>query len=149
MISDDLTFRLLNGFQRDFPLETRPFARIGSELGITETSVIERLTDLQERGVVSRVGPVIRPNTVGVSTLVAMSVPEQRLEDVADLVSAHPEVNHNYEREHHLNLWFVVTAPDAKTLARVLSDIMRETGLEVVDLPLERAYHIDLGFELA
>ena len=37
---------------------------------------------------------------------------------VAARVSARPEVNHNYEREHRLNLWFVVAAADAPTAAR-------------------------------
>ena len=41
-----------------------------------------------------------------------MAVPPARLEAVAARVSAEPAVNHNYEREHDLNLWFVVAAPD-------------------------------------
>ena len=45
-----------------------------------------------------------------------MAVPPDRLQVVADVVSAHPGVNHNYEREHHYNLWFVITGCDAATL---------------------------------
>ena len=61
----------------------------------------------------SRVGFIVRPNTAGASTLAAMSVPESELAAVAARISARPEVNHNYEREHRLNLWFVVAAADA------------------------------------
>tara|TARA_R110000796_G_scaffold201695_1_gene317901 strand:- start:176 stop:622 length:447 start_codon:yes stop_codon:yes gene_type:complete len=137
---------LINAYQRGFPLTPRPFARVGEELGLSEENVLEMLTDLTVKGVLSRVGAVVAPNRAGVSTLAAMEVPAERLDDVSALVSAHKEVNHNYEREHRLNLWFVATAPDAGKLADLLSDIAAETGFKVIDLPLVEAYHIDLGF---
>ena len=140
--------RLLNDFQRDFPLEPRPFARIAGDLGIAEEDLLDLVAGLQERGVVGRVGAVVRPNTVGASTLAAVSAPEDRLVEVAAALSARAEVNHCYEREHPINLWIVVTAADRAEVARVLAAIERETGLEVIDLPLLEGYHIDLGFDL-
>ena len=86
------------------------------------------------------------PSRTGV--IAAMSVPPERLEEVADLVSARPEVNHNYEREHELNLWFVVAANDRPRVEAVLEDIERLSGLEVLELPLEEAYCLDLGFAI-
>jgi DNA-binding Lrp family transcriptional regulator len=140
--------RLVDEFQHGFPLEARPYARIAEALGVSEREVMEALERLQSRGVVSRVGPVLRPNRLGVSTLAAMAVPADRLEAVAALVSARPEVNHNYEREHRFNLWFVVTAPDRRHLERVLAGLERDTGLAVLDLPMLEDYFIDLGFPL-
>ncbi|MGI9302724.1 MAG: AsnC family transcriptional regulator [Gammaproteobacteria bacterium] len=145
---DALERRLLNEFQRDFPLSRRPYAQIGRRLGIPEQEVIEHLANLQSRGLVSRIGPVFRCHRAGTSTLAAMAVPAQNLAAVAKLVNQYPEVNHNYEREHHFNLWFVATAPDARRLGETLDEIVALTGIEVLDLPLERAYHIDLGFPL-
>lgn len=146
---DQAEYRLLNDYQRDFPLEPRPFARIADELGLGEEEVLARLADLQACGTLSRIGAVVRPNTVGTSTLAAMAVPAERLAAVAALVSARPEVNHNYEREHALNLWFVVAAPNAAAVRAALEFIAAETGLPVIDLPLQTAYHIDLGFDLS
>ncbi len=97
---------------------------------------------------VSRVGAVVRPNTVGVSTLAAMRVPTEQLEAVAALVNGYAEVNHNYEREHRLNLWFVATTTDAARLQAVLDDIAARSGIEVLAFPLLESYHIDLGFDL-
>jgi len=144
----ELEKRLLNDFQDGFPLAERPFRMIAERLGTTEQAVIETLVGLQENGLISRVGPVFRPNRVGASTLAAMAVPAERLESVAALVSAYSEVNHNYEREHELNLWFVATAPDRGRLHRVLREIESRTGLEVVDLPMVEDYFINLGFPL-
>lgn len=140
--------RLLDGYQDDLPLVSRPFAQIAAELGVTEDQVLASLDRLQQAGVVSRVGPVLRPHRVGVSTLAAMAVPPARLEAVAELVSALPEVNHNYAREHPFNLWFVVTASDREHLRTVLDAIAEGTGLEVMELPMVEAYFIDLGFKL-
>jgi DNA-binding Lrp family transcriptional regulator len=140
--------RLLNDFQQGLPLTPRPFLAIAERLGVTEDEVIDSLKDLQEQGVVSRVGPVFRPNRVGVSTLVAMAVPTPRLLEVADLVSSYHEVNHNYEREHRFNLWFVVIAPDRERLDELLAEIEARTGIGVLDLPMLEDYFIDLGFTI-
>lgn len=140
--------RLLNEFQRDFPLSPTPYADIAARLGVTEAEVLRALQRLSDTGAISRVGPVIRPHAIGASTLAAMRVPPERLDAVAALVSGYPEVNHNYEREHAYNLWFVLTAPSKQRLHAVLRDIERRTGLAPINLPLLRDYHIDLGFEL-
>lgn len=144
----ELERRLLDEFQQELPLTAHPFAVIAQELGVSEALVIERLQALQESGAISRVGPVFRPKRLGASTLAAMAVPPEYLDEVADLVSALPEVNHNYEREHRFNLWFVVTAEDAAHLEAVMDGIAEETGIPVMPLPMEEDYHIDLGFRL-
>ena len=140
--------RLLDEFQRGFPLEPRPYARIAEELGISETAVLDSLQRLQAAGAVSRVGPVLQPNRIGVSTLAALAVPSERLDEIAALVNEYAEVNHNYQREHAYNLWFVVTAPDRARLDAVLDDISGRSGLPVMDLPMLEDYFIDLGFQL-
>jgi siroheme decarboxylase len=145
---DDTDRRLLNDFQQGLPLSARPYAEIGTRLGIGEAEVLARLSRLTAAGAVSRVGPVLAPKRVGASTLAAMAVPPGRLEAVAELVSAYPEVNHNYERSHRFNLWFVLTAPNTARLHEVLAEIALYTGIEVLDLPMLEEYHIDLGFPL-
>jgi len=140
--------KLLNDYQRDFPLITRPFARLARETGLPEAQVLACLDDWVANGTVSRVGPVFSPRRVGASTLAALKAPPAILNDIAQMVSMHSEVNHNYAREHEWNLWFVVTAPDGGTLERVLRQIRRDTGCAVIALPLRSEYHIDLGFDL-
>ena len=147
-VAGDLERRIVDLYQRDFPLEARPYAAIAERLGVSEASVLDALRRLDAQGALSRIGPVVRPNRAGASTLAAMAVPQARLDDVAELVSACETVNHNYEREHRLNLWFVVAAADRAAVDATLRDIEARTGLPVIDLPLEAAYHIDLGFKV-
>lgn len=148
LLDDPINQALLDRYQQAFPLDGRPFARIGEALGIEEAEVIERFAGLQAAGMISRIGAVLTPHRAGWSTLAAMAVPPARLDQVADLVSACPAVNHNYQRDHRINLWFVVTGEDRAHVAGILHDIGRRTGLEVLDLPMEQAFHIDLGFPL-
>lgn len=138
----DLAF--VNRWQRGFPLEARPFAG----MGISEDQALATLRSLKQLGVIDRVGPVFRPNTVGASSLAAMSVPPERLAEVAALVSDQPGVNHSYEREHRYNLWFVVTGRDAITVEETIRALEEATGLRVLRLPLLEEFHVDLGFDL-
>jgi DNA-binding Lrp family transcriptional regulator len=139
---------LLNDFQNNFPLSPTPYADIAAHLGVTEKEVLDALRELDEAKIISRIGPVFRPHCIGTSTLVAMAVPKGRLQHVANYISALPEVNHNYEREHSFNLWFVVTATTEEHLQAVLTEIEENTGIAVMSLPMLESYHIDLGFDL-
>lgn len=143
-----LDTRILDDWQRNFPLTPQPFAAIARALGVGEVELLARLNALRAAGTMARVGATCRPNTVGASTLAALAVPEWRVDEVAAIVGAEPGVNHSYLREHDWNLWFVVTAPDPAARNAVLARIGAQTGLEVLDLPLVRAFNIDLGFAL-
>ena len=145
---DSLAFSLLNDFQHGFPLATRPFDEVAQALGSTHDAVLSTYIHLRQSGCLSRIGAVFAPRRMGASTLAALAVPPERLDVVAAMVSQFAEVNHNYEREHHFNLWFVVTAPSSERLDAVLASIESLCALQVLRLPLEEQFHIDLGFRL-
>lgn len=140
--------RLLNDFQRNMPLSATPFGDMAEQLGVSEDEILQTFERLQRDGVISRIGPVFRPNRVGVSTLAAMAIPNDELECVARIISAFPEVNHNYEREHEFNLWFVVTASSEEHLDIVLHEIEQHAEYPLMSLPMLEDYFIDLGFDL-
>lgn len=144
----ELEKRLLNDFQQGLPLSATPYADMAERLGVSEDEILDTVRRLQQSGVISRVGPVFTPNRIGVSTLGAMSIPEQDLEYAAGIISAFPEVNHNYQREHEYNLWFVVTASSEEHLAIVLHEIEQHAGYPLMSLPMLEDYFIDLGFKL-
>jgi len=139
---------ILNQFQHNLPVSCTPYADMASQLGMQEEALLELLRELKSSKIISRIGAVFKPNRVGVSTLAAMAVPENRLEAVANIISAYPAVNHNYEREHHFNLWFVVTAETSQKLNNILENMQDKTGIMILSLPMEKDYHIDLGFPL-
>lgn len=144
--ADDLV--LANRWQRGFPLAARPFLEIGRAAELSEEAVLARYRRLHRHGVVDRIGPVFRPNAVGASSLAAMAVPPEQLQAVARFVSEQPGINHNYERSHRYNLWFVATGSSPAEVQWTLSYVEYATGLPVLRLPLLEEFHIDLGFDL-
>ncbi|MBI2304167.1 MAG: Lrp/AsnC family transcriptional regulator [Chloroflexi bacterium] len=139
---------LLNHIQKGFPVTSRPFQEVGGWLNMTEEEVLERLRRLSQEGYLSRFGPVLNPRRLGGnSTLAAMMVPQERLEVAIAAVNGHPQVSHNYLREHPFNLWFVVSAESEAVIQGVLAEIEEETGLAVINLPMEEEYFVEVNFQ--
>ena len=147
-VLDRMDRRLIDAGRLDFPIREEPFAEIASRLHCEASEALRRFIVLMRRGVVTRIGPVLAPGRVGANTLAAMTVPEARLEWVVEWVNRYRAVDRVCEREHELNLWFVITASNAGELYDVLADIRSRTGLDVLDLRLERVYDIDLEHPL-
>jgi DNA-binding Lrp family transcriptional regulator len=148
MDRDRIRQHLLDRYQRGFPLAPRPYQQIADDLGVTEADILTLFGALKEENAISRIGAVVRPNTIGASTLAAMQVPEALVEDVGVRLGSRAEVNHCYSRDHPYNLWFVVTARDRGEVRRVLDELQEETGYALLALPMLKDYHIDLGFRL-
>ncbi|MDZ7711351.1 MAG: AsnC family transcriptional regulator [Roseovarius sp.] len=145
---DPIDRALLNDWQRDFPIAARPFSALAQHLGTSEADVIARLRAKQAAGQITRVGATVAPNTIAASTLAAVAAPEDRIEEVAQIIGDEPGVNHSYLRENDWNLWFVATGPDRAHVDATLTRIGRRCGLRVLDLRLVRPFNLDLGFSL-
>jgi siroheme decarboxylase len=145
---DALDRRIVTELQGGFPLCPRPFAEAARRFEISESELLQRLDALLASGVLSRFGPLFDVERLGgIYILAAMEVPEADFERVAELVNRHPEVAHNYEREHRLNMWFVLAAESQERAEAVLAEIARETGLKVYPLPKLEEFYIGLRLE--
>jgi DNA-binding Lrp family transcriptional regulator len=143
-----LKLELLNDWQRDFPLSEEPFAIIARRYGVSADTVLENYRQLERDGAFSRIGGVWAAGAGGAALLCAMKVPPTQLLEVAQQVSSHPGVNHNYEREHEFNLWFVITGRNPPAVESAVVSLEQQTGLPALRLPMQRVYRIDLGFDL-
>ncbi|ABL70579.1 Lrp/AsnC family transcriptional regulator [Paracoccus denitrificans] len=145
---DDTDRAILNNLQEGFPLTPRPFDDAGAALGLTGTALIGRLERLREIGAITRFGPFYDAAAMGGAfCLCALSAPEADFDRIADLVNAHPEVAHNYARDHALNMWFVLATATPEGIAEIAERIEAETGLTVWRFPKLREFFI--GFRVA
>ena len=154
MAVDRTDLALLECLQDDLPLVSRPWQAIAERLGITEDELLERLRMLAKVGIVRGISPVLESRPLGLSaaTLVALRVPEDRIDDIAAVVSSCPEVSHNFRREGQYNLWFTITAKDRAAVDRVLKRILETSGVpetDVLDLPTMRRIKIDVRFRFS
>ncbi|MEF8973501.1 MAG: Lrp/AsnC family transcriptional regulator [Haloarcula sp.] len=144
---------VLNAFQGGFPVVERPFEPAAAALAdhgvdIDADELLTRVQDLDDAGVLTRFGALINAEAIGgTATLVATHAPEDRYDDHAEMINAHPEVAHNYEREHpHLNMWFVLSVAEEGRVEEVLAEIEAETGEETYNLPKQQEFHVGAKF---
>ena len=137
--------RIIDTLQGGFPLCERPFAAAAAELDIAEDALIARIDCLHRDGTLTRFGPLFDAEKLGGAfTLAAMQVPAADFERVAAQINASPEVAHNYERDHELNMWFVIATETPEAIAGVIGRIERATGLAVLAFPKEREFFLEL-----
>lgn len=145
---DDTDRRLLNRLQEDLPLTPRPYADVAAELGVTEQDLLDRLARMKADRIITRFGPFFDAAAMGGDfCLCAMAVPEAKFETVLTKVNAHPEVAHNYERTHRLNMWFVLATETPEAITATADAIERETGITVHRFPKLQEFFI--GFRVA
>ncbi|MEP2531537.1 Lrp/AsnC family transcriptional regulator [Shimia sp.] len=145
---DQIDRDLINRLQDDLPLDHHPFAGLADELGLSEDALLSRVARLREEGVLTRFGPFFDAAAMGGDfCLCAMAVPDAEFETVLTKVNARPEVAHNYERTHQLNMWFVLACETPEGITEAADAIERETGHAVLCFPKLQEFYI--GFRVA
>jgi DNA-binding Lrp family transcriptional regulator len=145
---DEIDRRIINALQTGFPISERPYQEAAQALGISEPELLERLENLLQDQTLSRFGPLYDAEAMGGSlTLAAMQVPDERFEEIAEIVNEFPEVAHNYARNHALNMWFVLATETPGQLRQALTGIERRTGLTVYNMPKITEYFVGLKLE--
>jgi DNA-binding Lrp family transcriptional regulator len=145
---DAIDRRIINALQDGIAVVAEPFKPTAAALEVSEEELLHRLSRLIEQGWLTRFGPMYDAERLGGrAVLAAMAVPENAFDAVATKVNAHPEVAHNYQRAHRLNMWFVLVGEDPVRIDHVIREIEEETGLKVYAMPKFEEYFIGLRFE--
>ncbi|NOE24624.1 Lrp/AsnC family transcriptional regulator [Ruegeria sp. HKCCD6157] len=148
MTLDQTDRTILNRMQEDLPLTSHPYATVAAELGLSEAELLSRLRRMKDDRVITRFGPFFDAAAMGGAfCLCAMAVPDEEFETVLTKVNAHPEVAHNYERTHRLNMWFVLATETPEGIEATADAIERETGVSVLRFPKLQEFFI--GFRVA
>lgn len=95
---DDKEF--IRQLQKDLEVVDRPFLAAAQSLGMSEDQVFERLRHYEEIGVMRRYAAILRHRDVGFTAngMIVWRVPEQRIEEVGDILGAFPQISHCYQR---------------------------------------------------
>lgn len=147
---DDDMKQILNVIQSDFSLESRPFLKLANQLNITEEEVILSIAELKRLGYIRRLGGVFDSRNLGYrSVLCALSVPEDKIFEVAEMINTYHGVTHNYLRNHEYNMWFTLTAPTSTYLTNILEEIKIKTNIqEIMTLNALNTFKIKVNFKL-
>ncbi len=141
---------LINLLQKGLPVCERPFAEIANTLndeGIktNEQEIISHLQDLRESKILTRFGPMFDAACLGGAfTLAALAVPEDIFEQVTEQVNSFEQIAHNYRRDHHFNMWFVIGTESQAEIEQVISAIEEKTQLPVLNTPKLEEFYVGL-----
>ncbi len=144
---DEIDRKIINEFQGDFPICAQPYKQAAEQVGIEELELISRIEKLLDNKTLSRFGPMYHAEKLGGGlTLATMKLPEEEFERIADIVNALPEVAHNYQRDHALNMWFVLATETPEQIDQTVKKIEEFTGYKVYNMPKIEEFYIGLRF---
>jgi len=145
---DGIDEKILRRIEREFPVSPYPYRDLAEDLDLCVEEVISRISRLKKKGIILRMGAFFDSEKLGFkSTLVAMKVPQARLQEVAKIVNYYPGVTHNYSRDHEFNLWFVLMGKSKKEINETLRKIKNQTGIaQILKLPKRRWFKLYLNF---
>jgi DNA-binding Lrp family transcriptional regulator len=150
---DDTDKQILQLLQENFPIVEHPWRELSNKTGIPENQLFTRIENLRKLGIVRKIGPIVDPSKVGYTsaTLIALRVPEERIEAVAAVINQYSNISHNYEREHEYNIWFTLVTKSMQESTQTLEEILHKTGLnqnDVLNLPTSQRFKINVNFQL-
>jgi DNA-binding Lrp family transcriptional regulator len=146
---DKLDRKIINALQGGFPINDAPFQEVAHWLEVGEYDIIRKIGQMLEQGTLTRFGPLYNPERIGGAvTLAALAVPQERYDEVTEMVNANVEVAHNYARDNALNMWFVIATEKPEQIDAVIGKIEKDTGLEVFNFPKKKEFFIGLRLEV-
>jgi len=146
---DDTDNKILDLINKSFPVHERPYGIIAEKIGISVDEVIKRIKDMKEAGIIRRIGATINTRGIGwYSTLCAIDLPEDRLDDYTAIVNAYPGITHNYIRSGKPNCWFTLIARDESRALKIMDEIRSSLGVDILNLPARRIFKIKVGFNI-
>ncbi|QGG47773.1 siroheme decarboxylase subunit alpha [Heliorestis convoluta] len=146
---DELDRQILNIVQYSFPVAAEPYKALAEQVGSTEEEIMSRLKKLKEDGAIRRIGGIFDSRKLGYkSSLCAMKVPVEKLQEAEEIINAYPGVTHNYLREHEYNMWFTLISPSEEAMEATLEEMREKSGCEIRNLPAVRFFKIKVDFKL-
>ena len=148
---DKLDSRILDVTQNDFPLEQKPYEIMAKKLGIGCDELWGRVEQMMGEGLIRRVGASLDSRKLGYSsTLAAISVKAELIEQASEIIADIPEITHSYLRKDAFNIWFTVIAVDERRIEAILEQIQKALSLdesEILNLPVKKLFKLDARFK--
>lgn len=147
---DATTRLLLDRIQRSFPIVPSPYLALSQGLDIDEREVRERLRQLKRQNRLRQISAIFNTGALGYrSSLVAMAVPEDRLDAAVAAINRYPGVSHNYLRPGSYNVWFTIAVPPGLSLRETVNTLAAAAGgWPTLVLPALRKYKLAVVLDM-
>ena len=132
-------YLLLAQIAEGLPICSHPYAIMGEKIGLSEAQVIERLTYLQDRGMIKRLGIIVKHATLGyrANAMIVWRIPQAEIDIVAQEMLKFSFVTLCYQRpmlpEWPYNLYCMIHGKNKVTVEKQLAQLIEQCGLETVE----------------
>ena len=140
----DLEKQVIAALQGNIPVTERPYRVMAEAVGVTEDEFLAVVSDLDRRGMIRRFGATLKHQKSGykANAMVAWKVPEERVEEVGEIMASFAEVTHCYRRnpqgEWPYNLYTMVHAGDEEACHAIARRISRAASVDDYSLLFSR-----------
>ncbi|MBF0125188.1 MAG: AsnC family protein [Magnetococcales bacterium] len=99
--------QLVSAIQEGLPLLPRPYLAIGERMGWSEAEVIAGLQQLQQQGIIRRMGLIVRHHELGyrANAMVVWNIPDPLIVDTAQRLTQFDFISLCYQRRRCLPHW--------------------------------------------
>jgi siroheme decarboxylase len=147
---DTIDRKILGIINNALPIAERPFQIVAQSVGISEEETLDRIKKLKAERIIRRIGAVVNPRSIGwQSTLCAVDVPIERLDEFAAFVGRYEEVTHNYLRDGQPNCWFTLIAPTKERLSDIIREIEQAFDIKILNLPANKVFKIRVALDIS
>ncbi len=140
----ELEKRIIASIQDDIAIKERPYLEIAKNLGISQETLLEKLKDLCNRGIIRRFGATIRHQKSGfeANAMAAWEVDEDRIDKVGKILASFSQVSHCYRRNPTdnwpYNLYTMIHAKDEKSCREIVRKMSDKTSVNTYILLFSR-----------
>ncbi len=139
MVLTERDQRLIAEIQGGLPLCSHPYAEIGRRIDMDESEVIQRITSLQDDGIIKRMGIVVRHHELGytANAMVVWDIPDEQVEEIGKRLGAQECITLCYQRPRRLpqwpyNLFSMIHGRDRQRVLDSIDRMAANLGLEQV-----------------
>lgn len=104
---DPIDRQLIRATQAGLPLVPQPYAAVAEAVGLTEAEVIDRIEEMQARGIIRRIAVAPNHYALGMTAngMSVWDVADDRISELGRRIGALPYVTHCYQRPRALPDW--------------------------------------------
>lgn len=107
MVLDAIDRQIIQATQAGLPLVAKPYQAVAAQLGLPAQELMQRMADMQEAGVIRRIGAVPNHYKLGYrfNGMTVWDVTDEQIERLGNQVAELAFVSHCYQRPRHLPDW--------------------------------------------
>lgn len=149
LLTDAQQQQLRLAIQDGLPLTSQPYQTLATALGVSESAVMQTLTQWMDDGLIKRFGLVVKHHALGYrsNAMVVWDVPDHQVDQVGQLLSQADAVTLCYQRPRRLpewryNLFTMIHGKSRSMVMQQLAELIMQHELDGISRDVLFSYRL-------